>query len=128
MKHAGDLTLLALAISAVIGLACGSDGDSEEKSSAGHTYSDVLATYPSGVELCRAEAVIVDVNEEQILFDIPPGAFGIEMLDFEPQYRCYGAKLTVGENTVTLDGETYGPGSKLTFDKNLEWVVVSSWD
>jgi len=92
------------------------------------TYSDILATYHSGVELCRTEAVIVEVNEDQILFDIPPGAFGMEILNFEPQYRCYGAKLIVGERPVTLGGETYEPGTKLTLDKNLEFVAVSSWD
>jgi hypothetical protein len=42
-------------------------------------------------------------------------------------YQCYGTKLTV-KVTVTMDGKTYQPGTKLTVDKNLDWIAVSSWN
>ena len=67
-------------------------------------------------------------TEGKIIFHFPPGSSGIEIVNGEPQYRCYGAKLTVGDATVTLGGETYEPGTKLTFDKDLELIAVSSWD
>jgi hypothetical protein len=44
----------------------------------------------------------------------------------QTEYQCYGTKLTV-KKKVTLEGKTYKPGTKLTVDKKLKWVEVSSW-
>jgi hypothetical protein len=45
-----------------------------------------------------------------------------------PEAQCYGTKLTVGDQPVTLEGKTYQPGTKLTVDKDLHWIEVSSCD
>lgn len=42
-------------------------------------------------------------------------------------FQCYGTKIIVNKR-VTLDGKTYEPGTKMTVDKDLQWIVISSWD
>jgi hypothetical protein len=29
---------------------------------------------------------------------------------------------------VEIEGKAFEPGTKLTVDKNLQWIEVSSWD
>jgi hypothetical protein len=43
------------------------------------------------------------------------------------KWKCHGVKITIKED-VTIDGRSYEPGAKLTIDKDLNWVEVSSWD
>ena len=45
----------------------------------------------------------------------------------EFSFQCYGAKITVKED-VTLGDVAYESGTKLTVDKDLQWVEVSSWN
>lgn len=44
---------------------------------------------------------------------------------FGQPWKTCGAKLTIKE-AVTIDGKTYQPGARLTVDKDLNWVEVSS--
>jgi hypothetical protein len=42
---------------------------------------------------------------------------------------CYGMKLEVAQGgTLTINGITYREGDKLTVDKDLNYVMVCSWD
>ena len=87
------------------------------------TYTQVVSTYPPGVELCRTEIAIEKVE--------PDGAWWIRG-DFEirqgvKQIQCYGTRVTL-EVAVTLDGKEYPAGTKLTVDKDLNWIEVSNWD
>ena len=87
------------------------------------TYSEILKTYPKDAELCATDADLVGVEPDgrvrltgELSFT---AARGIE-------YKCYGTKITVMVK-ATLDGTTYDLGTKLTVDKNLDWIEVSSW-
>ena len=86
------------------------------------TYSQVLRTYPANTNLCRTDADITGGDDNGL--DLRGT---ISMRNNQFVYQCYGTKLTVTV-TVTLEGKTYKPGTKLTVDKNLKWVEVSSWD
>ena len=50
-----------------------------------------------------------------------------EFRDNKMLVRYYGTKITVGIR-VEIDGKTYEPGTKLTVEKDLNWIQVSSWD
>lgn len=88
------------------------------------SYSDVIATYPKGVRLCTTEASIEDAREGNLLVKATGG--GVEIRDSEILLKYYGTRTTV-TSPVTLDGKHYKPGTKLTVNKDLEWVQVSSW-
>ena len=88
------------------------------------TYSEVIKTCPSGTELCQVEVYIVDVKPEGYVFG---GGSHFTIHGGKDLLRCYGSKVTL-EVPVTLDGKTYETGTKLTVDKNLNWIEVSSWD
>lgn len=86
------------------------------------TYSEVLETYPVNTALCVTNAeLIVDEDGGVNLSGIIQFSGGTFV------YKCYGAKITIGETSV-LDDVTYEKGMKLTVDKDLNWIVVSSWD
>ena len=51
----------------------------------------------------------------------------IEIRDSKFMIKCYGTKVTL-EVADTVDGVRYPAGTKLTVDKNLDWIEVSSWD
>lgn len=116
MEKRVPFVLICLLTSAIL-IAC-------QPSQAGPpTYSEVLRTYPKGVELCKTVASLEAV-----------GQGGSWLLDGDVEYRaskalikCYGTKITL-KVPVTLEGKTYPPGTKLTVDKNLHWIEVSSWD
>jgi hypothetical protein len=55
------------------------------------------------------------------------GGLTIGEVFFGGTWKCYGAKITIRES-VTIDGQIYEPGTKLTVDKELDWIEVSSWD
>ena len=42
-------------------------------------------------------------------------------------FQCYGTKVVVNKGVI-LDGKTYTSKTKMTVDKDLKWIVVSSWD
>ena len=90
------------------------------------TYSDVLKTYPTGVPISCTDLRVSKVT--------PDGnwTFGGRTCGCVEQhsefFRCYGAKLTIIENSVTIDGKAYPPGTKLTVNNDLNWIEVSSWN
>lgn len=94
----------------------------EEEGKALPTYSQVLNTYPANTELCQTEADIMGGDDNGLSLS---GSISIRNGQFV--YQCYGTKLTVRVQ-VTLEGKTYKPGTKLTVDKDLNWIEVSSWD
>lgn len=92
------------------------------------TYSEVLKTYPSGVRLCKTNAHVVASSDSGWSLRVgPTSAEKIEMYNFKLQVQCYGTKITL-DIPITIDGQTYKAGAKLTVDKNLNWIEVSSWD
>jgi hypothetical protein len=88
------------------------------------TYSEVVKTYPPGTDLCQVEVYIVDVKPEGYVFG---GGSSWTEHGGKNLLKCYGSKVTL-EVPVSLDGKTYKAGTKLTMDKNLNWIEVSSWD
>ncbi|MDH4180112.1 MAG: hypothetical protein OEV33_06335, partial [Armatimonadota bacterium] len=105
------------------GAATQSNASAYEPPSDAPTYSDVVATYAKDVELCKTEATIEGVSDDGNM--LCGGTFDIR--NNKTLVRWYGAKVTVSVE-VELGGKTYQPGAKLTVDKNLNWIEVSSWD
>ena len=105
------------------------------------TYSKVLSTYPENAELCCTDAEVSGVSSDGEWtfsggrlcpdgsdFTVAEGKTLTLPLDsMFGRWKCYGAKITVRES-VTIDGRTYETGTKLTVDRDLQWIEVSSWD
>jgi len=102
------------------------------------TYSEVVSTYPAGVELSCTDAEVSDVTPdgEFVFIDstkllcaglsrVTVTAGGTFTFSGD-NYKTYGAKITI-INTVTIDGKTYQAGAMLTVDKDLNWIQVLSW-
>ncbi len=103
--------LVALTIATVILIGC---------SGGTPTYAQVLKTYPNDVKLCKTEASIEAVTAD--------GDWKLNgTFDFQAGYECYGTKITANV-LVEIGDQTYEPGTKLTVDKDLQWVEISSWD
>jgi hypothetical protein len=79
------------------------------------TYSEVVATYPGGVDKC--DSTVVSLAGKR--FTLTAGS--------RLNFRCYGTKVTVTQST-SVGGTTYKAGTKLTVDAKMNWVPVSSWD
>ena len=92
------------------------------------TYSGVVATYPIGTDRCITEGFLAE-DEGGLWggYRLYGEGTVISFVDGKTAIQCYGTKLTVGGTPVTLDGQTYVPGTKLTVDENLDWIEVSSW-
>jgi hypothetical protein len=86
------------------------------------TYSEVLATYPAGTELCVTDAQLTAHPDGSVELS---GTIWFSYGKFV--YQCYGTKVTIRDRS-TLDGKIYEPGTKLTVDKDLNWIEVSSWE
>jgi hypothetical protein len=86
------------------------------------SYSEVVNAYPANADMCKTEADLVGEDGDSFQFK---GSLSIRGGQFV--YQCYGTKITV-QVEVTLDGTSYAPGTKLTVDKDLEWIEVSGWD
>jgi hypothetical protein len=86
------------------------------------TYSQILNTYPNGTKLCQTVVTIKEVTADGSW--ILKGSFYYQG---GPMYVCYGTKITANV-PVEIEDKTFELGTKLTVDKNLEWVEVSSWD
>lgn len=104
-------------------------------------YSEIVKTYPADAELSCTDAEVSDVTADgqwtfvsglvcpgksQLTVEAG-GTFTTGEEFFGQTWKSYGARLTLKE-AVTIDGKTYQPGAKLTVDKDLNWVEVSSWD
>ena len=105
------------------------------------TYSEILKTYPVGVEMTCTDAEVSELTVDgdwtftgglicpgKSQFTVQAGGkFTVSEQMMNASWKSYGVKLTI-KQAVTIDGVTYEPGTKLTVDKDLKWVVVSSWD
>ena len=103
------------------------------------TYSEILGTYPEGVELSCTDAQVSEVTSDGgWVFTgglVCPGGARLTVAEGGTftvpgawdNWRGYGAKITVA-GPITIDGVTYEPGTLLTVDKDLEWIEVLSWD
>jgi hypothetical protein len=90
------------------------------------TYSEIVDTYPAGIELCETEASLDGIagNGSWLLNG------EIQIKDNQMQVKCYGTKITVNVEggDVIIDGVMYSKGALLTVDKDLNWIEVSSWE
>lgn len=90
------------------------------------SYSEIIKTYPAGVELCTTEALLEGIggNGSWLLNG------DIQVKDNQMQVKCFGTKITVNVEggDVIIDGVIYSKGALLTVDKDLNWIEVSSWD
>ena len=91
------------------------------------TYSQVIQTYPPDVKLCKTECSIKGSTDEQWLLEVEEGQAGIEISNSQLQVQCYGTKVTL-KIPLVIDGIDYPSDTKLTVDKDMEWIEVSSWD
>ncbi len=86
-------------------------------------YSEVIKTYPKDFVSCKTVATLDAV--------MPNGTWLLngttEFRNNKMMVKCYGTKITIGIH-IEIDGKTYEPGTKLTVDKDINWVQVSSWD
>jgi tetratricopeptide (TPR) repeat protein len=88
------------------------------------SYSQVLKTYPESAKLCCMEANVTNVTEKGwTLSNIKC----LPISNNDIQTKCYGAKITL-DILATIDNQKFEKGAKLTVDKDLHWVQVSSWD
>ena len=106
------------------------------------TYSQIVKTYPADAKLCGTVASIVEVLPSGAwkLSGTASGSMECEWITYDDitdekmsnkltniVTRCYGTKITANVS-ITIATQTYEPGTKLTVDKNKQWVVASSWD
>lgn len=88
-------------------------------------YTEILKTYPDNAfnttPLSDVKLNLYTVKGDLLVV----GPDGLSM--HSSWVKRYGSKITV-INRVTMDGKTYEPGTKLTVDKNQNWIVVSSWN
>lgn len=92
------------------------------------TYTDVLKTFPRDHKLCRTVVYLQEVGPSNILVLSvnPKGSDPFQRGPTDPTIRCVGTQITVSKD-VTLEGKRYDRGTRLTVDKNKNWVAVSSW-
>ncbi len=90
------------------------------------SYSEIVDTYPAGVELCKTEAALEGISANGTWFLNGD----IQIKDNQMQVKCYGTKITVNVEggDVIIDGVIYAKGALLTVDKDLNWIEVSSWE
>jgi hypothetical protein len=97
------------------------------------TYSEVLSTYPSDIELCTTEVTLEDsegAEDIKVTGGIQFEAGDSLMFSTEnilEVIRCPGTKVTVNTE-ATLDDRVYSPGTLLTTDRHGNWIVVTSWE
>lgn len=148
------ILMISLIISVVILSGCTTKDMDQSVSGDILTYSDILKTYPKDVKnwqgsvgtiregqisvtkkgmddidyrneyMCTTDAYVEDTNSD-CCWLISAG--NIQIFDFKLMVKCYGTKIRIN-NTVEIDNKTYYAGDKLTVDKDIRWIKVSSWD
>jgi hypothetical protein len=86
------------------------------------TYSEVVATYPGGVDKCDSV-----LNLAGTRITVTAGSLHLRTGKWEKDIACYGTKITVTQS-ASVEGTTYKAGTKLTVDAKMNLVPVSSWD
>lgn len=105
-------------------------------------YSDVAKTYPASAQLCSHVDFITHVLDSGFTCEDVVRVTGQEP-DGSPHFcvgscsptifasediiKVYGVKVEI-EAVVVFDGKSYSAGTKLTVDKDLNWIEVSSWE
>jgi len=105
------------------------------------SYSEIINTYPSGIELSCTDVEVSEVTPDgkfvltggllcpgKSRLTVATGksfTVGENETFFGEPWKFYGAKVTVLK-TIVIDGKTYQPGSQLTVDKDLNWIQISS--
>ena len=92
------------------------------------TYSEVVATYPAGTELCTTQGGISGDEAGYSLGDFDGQSATIEFRDGEMLSWCLGAKYVVTGPMVDEDGQPIAVGVLLTLDADSQFVQVSSFD
>jgi hypothetical protein len=110
--------------------------------SVSNKYSDVVKTYPTNAALCSQVDFFKNVLDsgytcKDVVQVTGQGADGSPHLcvgscsatisTSENVIKVYGVRVEV-KAAVVFDGKTYSSGTKLTVDKDLQWIEVSSWD
>jgi len=96
------------------------------------SYSDVIATYPPGTDLCNTAAGIEETADGS---SVSFGSFlgenaTISIRNGETQFWCLGGKYVVTGTFTQLDaeGEAIPEGAYLTFNADMEFVQISGFD
>jgi hypothetical protein len=99
------------------------------------TYSAVIADNPAGYPISSTDVTLWSESDGSItmgqggILGLCPGCHcrGSATL-FESSVECFGAKVTVGDPYLEIEGDYFASGTLLTMNKDLEWVEVSSFD
>jgi hypothetical protein len=87
------------------------------------TYSQVVGTYPPGAERCKTMIDVVGVGSD--------GSWRtsgiVEHRNSVPQLQCLGTRVTL-KIPLTLGSINYSAGTKLTVDKDRNWISAQSWE
>jgi ankyrin repeat protein len=87
------------------------------------TYPQVVATYPPGAETCKTTIDVIGVGSD--------GSWRtsgmVDYRNFAPQLQCLGTRVTL-KVPLTLGSINYSVGTKLTVDKDRNWISVQSWE
>ncbi|MEX1207830.1 MAG: hypothetical protein WEE36_04370 [Acidimicrobiia bacterium] len=95
------------------------------------SYSDVIATYPAGTDVCNTQAGIQEAPDGGYAFG---GFLGegptISIRNGESLFWCLGGKYVVTGplSDVDADGQPIPEGAYLTFNADMEFVQISSFD
>ena len=105
-------------------------------------YSDVAKTYPASATLCShvaffrqllasdftcEDVVKITGQEQDGSPDLCVGNCTATLSTSENVIKVYGVRVEIFADVV-LDGKAYSSGTKLTVDKDLNWIQVSSWE
>jgi len=93
------------------------------------SYTDVLKTFPPTAKMCRTVVYLVDVGNSNIM-SLSVSPRGTEPFQRGPKdrtIRCTGTQISVLKD-VRLEEKRYKRGTRLTVDKNNNWVEVSGWN
>lgn len=91
------------------------------------SYSEVVATYPAGTELCTTHAGISGGGDGYSLGGYDGQGATIQIRNGETLAWCFGAKYVVTGPMVDEDGEPIPVGALLTLDTEFQFVQVSSF-
>ncbi len=87
------------------------------------TYPQVVATYPPGAATCKTTIDVIGVGSD--------GSWRtsgmVDYRNFVPQLQCLGTRVTL-KIPLALGSINYSVGTKLTVDKDRNWVSVQSWE
>jgi hypothetical protein len=92
------------------------------------TYSEVVATFLAGTELCTTQAGISGGGAGYSLGGFDGQGATLQIRDGETLAWCLGAKYVVTGPMVDEGGESIPVGALLTLDTDLRFVQVSSFD